>query len=162
MKTEVPRKECSGIPLPCRRSQRSLTTAMKHIAVILSLFAFALASASMAKDPKKPIKDVPLPDVVVDEAAVALLKPFDKDGNYEIDKTEFVALAAAYKADPNGPLKQFDLSKTGELDDFVDRAKINNILGAVQAKKDRDAAELKRQKRVEKMKEKAAAEKNSQ
>jgi hypothetical protein len=132
---------------------------MKSISVVaLSLLVCVFATSGLAKDKKKK-PDQPLPDVVVDEAAVALLKPYDKDGNYEIDKNEFVALAAAYKADPNGPLKQFDLSKNGALDDFVDRAKINNTLGAVLAKKQRDEAEAKRVKRVEKQKaaEEAAA-----
>jgi hypothetical protein len=132
---------------------------MKTIIIALSLLVCVFASSAFAKDKKKK-PDQPLPDVVVDEAAVAVLKPYDKDGNYQIDKDEFVALAAAYKADPNGPLKQFDLSKKGELDDFVDRAKINNTLGAVLAKKQRDEAEAKRLKQVEKRKAEEAAKTN--
>lgn len=127
--------------------------------IAASLLVCSVVPAVLAKDPpkkKKEIKDVPLPDVVVDEAAIALLKPYDKNGNMEIDKDEFVALAAAFKADPTGPLKQFDLGKDGALDD-VDRLGINNKLGAVAAKKQRDAEEAKRQKRVEKAKAAAAA-----
>jgi hypothetical protein len=128
---------------------------------VITLLVCAIAASGFAKDPKKKggVKDVPLPDVTVDEAAVAVLKPYDKNGDYQIDKEEFVALAAAYKADPNGPLKQFDLTHKGELDDFVDRAKINNVLGAVLAKKQRDIDEEKRKKRVEQLKAKEAASK---
>ena len=68
---------------------------------------------------------------------------------YGLKRPEEGDLDAAYKKDPNGPLKQFDLSNKGALDDFVDRAKINNTLGAVAAKKARDEAEVKRQKQVE-------------
>lgn len=134
---------------------------MKTFAVVvLSLLAFGFATSEFAKDPpkkKKEVKDVPLPDVVVDEAAIALLKPYDKDGNMEIDKEEFKALAADFKKDPSGPLKQFDRNKDGVLDDFVDRLGINNTLGTVAAKKQRDEQEAKRQERV--AKQKAAEEK---
>jgi hypothetical protein len=146
------------VAIPFRLISSDLT--MKTIVVTLvSLLACVLASTGVAKDPKKKaaVKDVPLPDVVVDEAAVTALKPFDKNGDYQIDKEEFVALAAAFKADPTGPLKQFDLTKKGELDDFVDRAKINNTLGAVLTKKQRDIDEEKRKKRVEQQKAKEAA-----
>jgi hypothetical protein len=134
---------------------------MKTFAVVaLSLLACVFATGSFAKDPakkKKEIKDVPLPDVVVDEAAIAVLKPYDKNGDMTIDKDEFVALAADYKKNPAGPLKQFDRNKDGTLDDFVDRAGINNTLGTVAAKKQRDEQEAKRQERV--AKQKAAEEK---
>lgn len=124
---------------------------MKAIALIaIPLLAVAVASPSFAADKKKkrPIKDKPLPDVVIDDAAVTLLKPFDKDGNYEIDKSEFPALAKAYADNPTGDLKVFDLNHDGTLDDTVDRAGLNNRLGTVPAKKLRDEAEAKRQARV--------------
>jgi len=127
----------------------------------ITVLVCALATSGFAKDPKKKtgVKDVPLPDVTVDEAAVAVLKPYDKNGDYQIDPNEFTALAADYKKDPNGPLKQYDFAHKGELDDTVSRAKINNTLGAVLAKKQRDEAEEKRKKRVEQAKAKEAAKK---
>lgn len=128
---------------------------MKHILLASFVCLFAI-STSAADKKKKPIKDKPLADVTVDEAAVALLKPFDKDGNFEIDRTEFGPLATAYKANPKGPLKQFDLSNDGMLDDTVDRAGLNNKLGAVPTKQARDEAEKKRQERVAKAKAAAA------
>jgi len=128
---------------------------MKHILLASFICLFAI-STSAADKKKKPIKDKPLADVTVDEAAVAVLKPFDKDGNFEIDHTEFSALAAAFKANPKGPLKQFDLANDGALDDVVDRAGLNNKLGAVPTKQARDAAEKKRQERVAKAKAAAA------
>lgn len=129
---------------------------MKHLIITVLLGSLLAINSTAAEKKKKPVKDKPIPDVVIDEAAVALLKPFDKDGNFEIDRDEFKALAAAYKANPSGPLKQFDLSHQGQIDDGADRAALNNKLGAVPAKKARDEAEAKRQARVAKAKAAAA------
>jgi hypothetical protein len=65
----------------------------------------------------------------VDEAAVALLKPYDKDSNYEISREEFAAIVTDFTANPTGPLKLFDRTGKGKLDDTVDRAYMNMKLG---------------------------------
>ena len=92
--------------------------------VMLILLAALPVCAFAAKKKKVP----PAPPKV-DEAAVALLKPYDKDGNYEISRDELVEIQKDYKANPKGPLKAFDLDSNGVLDDVVDRASMNMKLG---------------------------------
>ena len=82
--------------------------------------------APAADKPKK--KKEPTPPTV-DTAAVAVLKPYDKDSNYEISADELKAMQADYKANPDGPLKPFDLEHDGTLDN-IDRIGMNNKLGA--------------------------------
>ncbi len=119
----------------------------------LTLGCLALTAA--AADGKKPKVKVKRPPVItqVDEAAVAVLKPYDKDGNFEIDRTELAAMQEAYKADPNGPLKAFDQDTNGMLDEQFDRAGMNVKLGAVPMAE----ADKKRAEKAKKKEEKAAA-----
>lgn len=86
---------------------------------------FAATSAFTAEKKKK--REVK--PVVADTGAVNAIKPFDKDGNFEIDFTELTAVQAAFKASPTGNLKQFDKGGDGVLDDTVDRAAMNVKLG---------------------------------
>ncbi len=65
-----------------------------------------------------------------DPAAVSVIKPFDKNNNFEIDLKEFPAMQEAFKASPTGKLKQFDKGGDNKLDDTVDRASINMKLAA--------------------------------
>ena len=86
----------------------------------------ALVPASFAAKPKKKREQKP---VEVDSAAVSAIKPYDKDGNFEIDLKEFEAVKSAFKANPTGNLKQFDKGGDGVLDETVDRAAMNIKLG---------------------------------
>lgn len=109
---------------------------------LLTLGCLALPMSATAADKKKPKVKKPPVITQVDEAAVAVIKPYDKDGNYEIDRTELAAMQAAYQADPAGPLKAFDQDKDGKLDEQFDRAGMNVKLGAVpMAEADKKRAE---------------------
>jgi hypothetical protein len=112
-----------------------------------------LALPATAADKKKPKVKKPIHITEVDEAAVAVLKPYDKDGNFEIDRTELAAMQADFKAAPTGPLKAFDQDKNGALDELVDRAGMNVKLGAVPMAE----ADKKRAEAAKKKEEKAAA-----
>lgn len=92
---------------------------------ILAVFA-ALAVPTFAAKPKKKREQKP---IEVDSAAVTAIKPYDKDGNFEIDLKEFDEVKAAFKANPTGNLKQFDKGGDGVLDETVDRAAMNIKLG---------------------------------
>ena len=94
--------------------------------LILALgICFATSSAfSAEKKKKREIKPVE-----ADPVAVNAIKPFDKDGNFEIDLKELTDVQAAFKANPTGNLKQFDKGGDGVLDDTVDRAAMNIKLG---------------------------------
>lgn len=94
---------------------------------IAFLLVFCLLSGAFAVEKKKK-KRGPTPPTV-DTEAVALIKPYDKDANFEISAEELKAMQADYKANPNGPLKALDLSHDGNLDD-LDRLGMNNKLGA--------------------------------
>jgi hypothetical protein len=72
---------------------------------------------------------------MVDEDLVALLKPYDKNGDYQIDVIEFGAVEADFKKKPFGPLKQFDKAKDGKLDAMIDRTYMNVKLGSAAPKK---------------------------
>lgn len=111
---------------------RSLT-----IAILLA----AMPVGAFAAPPKKKQPNVPPSPPKVDQEAVKLLKPYDKDGNFEISREELVAMQADYKASPKGPLMVFDLDHNGILDDVVDRASMNMKLG--QLKMNKDAAAKK-------------------
>ncbi len=101
---------------------------MRPPSLVLRLLVLAcLPAIAFAAEPKKKKKAPALP--VVDTEAVALIKPYDKDQNFEISADEFKAMQSDYKAAPDGPLKVFDLEKDGGLDN-VDRAGIGNKLGA--------------------------------
>jgi|GEM_PF-2563708 len=129
---------------------------MKTSHLVLALLTLGcLALPTLAADAKKPKVKVKRPPVItqVDEAAVAVLKPYDKNGDFQIDRTELTAMQDAYKAAPTGPLKAFDLGNDGTLDDQFDRAGMNVKLGAVpMAEADKKRAEKAKQKE-----EKAAA-----
>ena len=87
-------------------------------------------------DPKKPgAKPAPVKTDMVDEAAIALIKPYDKDGNFELDVFEFEKVQADFKVKPAGPLKQFDKGKDGALDAMMDRTVLNVKLGSAAPKK---------------------------
>lgn len=101
---------------------------MKTTSVLIILLAVVSAAGISIGAEKKKGKR-PAAPVEVDTAAVQLLKPFDKDGNFEIDRAEFPAVQSAFKASPGGDLKQFDKGGDGELDDTVDRAAMNIKLG---------------------------------
>lgn len=78
----------------------------------------------------------------LDSSAVNAIKSFDKDHNFEIDLKELPAVQAAFKASPNGNLKQFDKGGDGVLDETVDRASMNIKLAAAKmaGKEDGDSA----------------------
>lgn len=100
---------------------------MKLTARLVCLAALtALVAPTSAAKPKKKREVKP---IEVDSAAVSAIKPYDKDGNFEIDLKEFEAVKAAFKANPTGNLKQFDKGGDGVLDETVDRAAMNIKLG---------------------------------
>jgi|GEM_PF-5328601 len=72
---------------------------------------------------------------MIDEDVVAILKPYDKNADFEIDVNEFDAVVADFKKNPRGPLKQFDKGKDGTVDVMIDRAGINVKLGSAAPKK---------------------------
>ena len=72
---------------------------------------------------------------MLDEEVVALLKPYDKNDDYQIDVIEFGAVETDFKKKPFGPLKQFDKAKDGKLDAMIDRAYMNVKLGSAAPKK---------------------------
>lgn len=109
----------------------------RNIAFVLLTLTPLIAVAGKRPPPTPP---------KVDEAVVALLKPYDKDSNYEISNEEFAAIVADFKANPTGPLKQFDRTGKGKLDETVDRAYMNIKLG-----------ELKMNEHPQKPKKKKAA-----
>ncbi len=119
---------------------------------LLTLGSLALSATAADKKPKVKVKR-PIAITQVDEAAVAVLKPYDKDGNFEIDRTELAAMQADYKAAPPGPLKPFDQAADGTLDELIDRAGMNVKLGAVPMAE----ADKKRAEAAKKKEEKAAA-----
>lgn len=84
---------------------------------------------------KKPdAKPVRTPTDMIEEEAVAILKPYDKNADFEIDVTEFEAVQADFKKNPRGPLKQFDKGKDGAVDAMIDRAGMNVKLGSAAPK----------------------------
>jgi hypothetical protein len=85
---------------------------MKNTSLLLctvGLLALALpTSVHAAKDPEKK---------AAKKAVKAVLAEYDKNNNGIIDGDEVDAVKKAYEADPNGPLKRFDLNTDGKLDD---------------------------------------------
>jgi hypothetical protein len=71
---------------------------------------------------------------MIEEEVVAILKPYDKNADFEIDVTEFEAVQADFKKNPRGPLKQFDKGKDGAVDAMIDRAGMNVKLGSAAPK----------------------------
>ena len=102
------------------RTTRSLT-----ILILLASLPICVFAADKKK--KKPVSPAGPPKV--DEAAVQLLKPYDTNSDFEISREELTAIQKDYKANPKGPLKDFDLDHNGILDDVVDRASMNMKLG---------------------------------
>lgn len=72
---------------------------------------------------------------MIDEDVVAILKPYDKNADFEIDVNEFEAVEADFKKDPRGSLKQFDKGRDGIVDVMIDRAGMNVKLGSAAPKK---------------------------
>jgi len=127
---------------------------MKTSHLLLALLTLGcLSLPAFAADKKKPKVKKPIAITQVDEAAVAVIKPYDKDGNFEIDRTELAAMQADYTAAPTGALKAFDQDKDGKLDEQFDRAGMNVKLGAVPMAE----ADKKRAEQAKKREEKAAA-----
>jgi hypothetical protein len=123
------------------------------------LLALPLAAApALAADPKKPAakkaepadakkkKPAPAPKKqktdMIEEETVALFKPYDTNGDFEIDVEEFKAVEIEFKKNPKGPLKAFDKANDGALDAMIDRTGINVKLGAA-APKSKPAASKK-------------------
>lgn len=71
---------------------------------------------------------------MLDEEVVAVLKPYDSNGDFEIDVEEFKAVETEFKKNPKGPLKSFDKANDGTLDAMIDRTGINVKLGAAAPK----------------------------
>jgi LAS superfamily LD-carboxypeptidase LdcB len=78
---------------------------------------------------------LPVRPEMSEQDMVTLLKPYDKDGDYQIDVHEFEAIDADFKKNSLGPLKQFDKAKDGKLDVMIDRAYMNVKLGGAAPKK---------------------------
>ncbi len=112
---------------------------MKTCAIAFGLLAF-IPMAVMAKGPAAPPK--------VDEAAVALIKPYDKDSNYEISRDEYAAMVKDFTAAPTGPLKLFDRDGNGKLDDVVDLAYINIKLGELKMNEQPQKPKKKKEKKA--------------
>jgi len=93
-------------------------------------------------DPKKPGPKKPAPQRtdMIEEEIVALLTPYDKNTDFEIDVEEFKAIEADFKKTQKGPLKQFDKAKDGAIDAMIDRAGINVKLGSAAPKKPKSPA----------------------
>lgn len=108
---------------------------MKSSFCLLTLASFlCLPVMNHAADKKPAAKNQPAakklpPAITVDTAAVDLLRPYDKDANYEISEDELKAIQADYKASPKGPLYTLDITGDRAFDDF-DRMNMNNKLGA--------------------------------
>jgi len=62
------------------------------------------------------------------------LKPYDKNGDWQIDVGEFGAVETDFLKTPKGPLEQFDKGKDGEVDAMIDRAYMNVLLGSAKPK----------------------------
>ncbi len=92
---------------------------LRSTLLLLALSTLPLAAAPPAKMPAAPAGGGPL---------VMALKPFDKNGNFQIEKEELADIQAEIKAHPDSPLKAVDLGADGSLDD-VDRAAMNVKLG---------------------------------
>jgi len=114
---------------------------------IMAALAAAPAFAADPKkpDPKKPVAQKPEPAKksvpakkqrtdMIEEDTVALLKPYDTNGDFEIDLEEFKAIEAAFKKNPQGPFKAFDKAGDGTLDAMIDRTGLNVKLGAAAPK----------------------------
>ena len=98
--------------------------------------------AKKKPDPKKPGPKKPAPQRtdMIEEEIVALLTPYDKNTDFEIDIEEFKAIEADFKKSQKGPLKQFDKAKDGAIDAMIDRAGINVRLGSAAPKKPKSPA----------------------
>jgi hypothetical protein len=72
--------------------------------------------------------------VLKDDAKTAVLKPYDKNGDWQIDVGEFAAVETDFLKAPKGPLEQFDKGKDGEVDAMIDRTYMNVLLGSAKPK----------------------------
>ncbi len=128
---------------------------MKSLPLLSLLLALTFAAAHVSAadkkpDPKKPAaknaaagdgkkkKPAPAPKKqktdMIEEESVALLKPYDANGDFEIDVDEFKVIEAEFKKNPKGPLKAFDKAGDGALDAMIDRTGINVKLGSAAPK----------------------------
>ena len=133
-------------PFPEAMKRAVVREPMKFAILIALLAAVPLLNADAADEKKpaaanaktkKPVAKKPptakKPGVrtdMVDEGAIKLLKPFDKNSDDHIDIEELEEVAAEFKKNPTGPLAVLDRGKDGELDGLIDRAGMNVKLGA--------------------------------
>jgi hypothetical protein len=107
---------------------------MKTIWTTVALMSVVLVAegAPPAKGKKKGPR--PPATVLKDDAKTAVLKPYDKNGDWQIDVGEFAAVETDFLKTPKGPLEQFDKGKDGEVDAMIDRAYMNVLLGSAKPK----------------------------
>ena len=107
---------------------------MKTIWTTVALMSVVLVAegAPPAKGKKKGPR--PPATVLKDDAKTAVLKPYDKNGDWQIDVGEFGAVETDFLKTPKGPLEQFDKGKDGEVDAMIDRAYMNVLLGSAKPK----------------------------
>ncbi len=112
--------------------------------LIFAVTILSVATTTFSAEKKKRKRE--LKPIEVDQAAVSALKPFDKDGNFEIDSKELPEVQAAFKSSPTGHLKQFDKGGDGALDETVDRAAMNIKLGEAKMAADAESAPKRKKK----------------
>ncbi len=98
--------------------------------------AMSVVLVAEGAPPAKAKKKGPRPPATVlkDDAKTAVLKPYDKNGDWQIDVGEFAAVEADFLKTPKGPLEQFDKGKDGEVDPMIDRTYMNVLLGSAKPK----------------------------
>ena len=104
---------------------------------ILTIFcAMSVVLVAEGAPPAKGKKKGPRPPATVlkDDAKTAVLKPYDKNGDWQIDVGEFAAVETDFLKTPKGPLEQFDKGKDGEVDAMIDRTYMNVLLGSAKPK----------------------------
>lgn len=114
----------------------------RSLTILILLASLPVCAFSADKKKKKPVPPAGPPKV--DQAAVQLLKPYDTNSDFEISRDELSAIQKDYKANPKGPLKDFDLDHNGILDDVVDRASMNMKLGQLKMNKQAAASPNKK------------------
>lgn len=117
----------------------------RALTILILLASLPLCAFAAEKKKKKAV--VPSGPPKVDQAAVAVLKPYDKDGDFDISRDELAAIQTEYKSNPKGPLKDFDLDHNGVLDDVVDRASMNMKLGQLKMSKQAPAKPAPKKKK---------------
>lgn len=100
--------------------------------VVMMSVVLVAEGAPPAKGKKKGPR--PPATVLKDDAKTAVLKPYDKNGDWQIDVGEFAAVETDFLKTPKGPLEQFDKGKDGEVDAMIDRTYMNVLLGSAKPK----------------------------